>query len=332
MPAYTSAQRVRIVIVGAVVPLLIAGVGIAVMFSWSDLPDPIAIHWGQSDGPNGFGTVTELAFLVGLTVLFFAAIATLGCFTMRAGSTQSYVPRLLVAVSVWLSVFLTGGIVGTVALQRGLVDATSAPDPTLPLLVSCLIALPIGAAAWFLTPRAATIAVEPTDAPVLDLGTDERVLWQRSVGPNAAFVVVLVIAVLLLMGGVVLALLTGEPESVPLVVIPAIIVFATSTTLFWKVRVDAKAVTTRSSVGWPRFRYPLSEIVAARAVQLEPLREFGGWGIRVGGGGRLGIVLRSGEALEVERGNGRVFVVTVDDASTAAALINGLVRRAAVTG
>jgi len=332
MPAYTPAQRIRIVIIGAVVPLLIAIIGIAVMFSWTDLPDPIAIHWGVGDGPNGFGTVTELALLVGLTVLLFAAIATIGTLTTRAGASPSYIPRLLVAVSVWLSVFLTGGIVGTVALQRGLVNAAAAPDPALALLVACLIAVPIGAAAWFLTPKAATVAAEPIDAPVLDLATDERVLWQRNVGPNAAFVVVLAIAVLLLVGGTVLAILTGEPETVPLVVIPAIIVFATSTTLFWKIRVDATAFTTRSSVGWPRYRYAIDEITEARAVTLEPLREFGGWGIRIGAGGRLGIVLRAGEALEVERRDGRIFVVTVDDATTAAALINGLVRRAAVTG
>jgi len=332
MSAYTPAQRVRIVALGAVVPLLVAGIGIATILSWTDLPDPVATHWGIDDGPNGFGTVTQLALLIGLTVLGFAALATIGTLVMRAAPTQSYVPRVLIATSAWLSVFITLGIGGTVAIQRGLTDAADAPDPTSSLLVACLIAVPIGVAAWFLTPKAAVLEVAPTDAPVLQLASDERVLWQRSIGPNAAFVVVLVVAILLLVGGTVVALIAGGAESVPLVVIPAIIVFATSTTLFWKVRVDATAFTTRSSVGWPRYRYSISEIVEARAVTLEPLREFGGWGIRFGAGGRLGIVMRAGEALEVERRDGRVFVVTVDDATTAAALINGLVRRSAVTG
>ncbi|MBD3752872.1 MAG: hypothetical protein IE935_10685 [Micrococcales bacterium] len=45
--------------------------------------------------------------------------------------------------------------------------------------------------------------------------------------------------------------------------------------------------------------------------------------------GRRGVVLRRGEALEVTRRSGRVFVVTVDDASTASALLIALRQRAA---
>ncbi|MGW4054838.1 hypothetical protein ACWENA_28850 [Streptomyces sp. NPDC004779] len=39
------------------------------------------------------------------------------------------------------------------------------------------------------------------------------------------------------------------------------------------------------------------------------------------------MILRSGEALVVRRGNGREFAVTVPDARTAAALLNTLVER-----
>ncbi|MFL1430121.1 MULTISPECIES: hypothetical protein [unclassified Nocardiopsis] len=45
-------------------------------------------------------------------------------------------------------------------------------------------------------------------------------------------------------------------------------------------------------------------------------------------GGRVGLVLRRGEALMVERSGGRSFVVTVDDAATAAALLNTMAERA----
>jgi len=330
--AYTTAQRIRIAVVGAVIPLLVAGIGIALMYSWTDLPDPIAIHWGVDDGPNGFGSVLVIALLIGALVAIFAGVAILVIAPMRAGSTPTYIPRVLVATSVWLSLFLTIGLVGSVATQRGLMDAALAPSPLIPLLVACAVAFPLGAIAWVATPRAATAATPAGDAPALDLGTDERVLWQRSATPSPLFVGVFVVAVLLLVAGAVTAAVTGDAESVPLVVLPAIIVLATSTTLFWKVRVDATAFTTRSSVGWPRYRYAIADIAEARAVQLEPLREFGGWGIRFGVKGRLGIVLRAGEALEVERRDGRALVVTVDDATTAAALINGLVRRAVVTG
>ena len=38
--------------------------------------------------------------------------------------------------------------------------------------------------------------------------------------------------------------------------------------------------------------------------------------------GRFGIVLRTGEGIEVTGENGRVMVVTIDDAATAAAVLS----------
>ena len=63
---------------------------------------------------------------------------------------------------------------------------------------------------------------------------------------------------------------------------------------------------------------------------VSPLAEFGGWGYRVGRGGRVGVVLRTGEGLQVERSGGRSFVVTIDDAATGAALLNTLAARSRV--
>ena len=53
-----------------------------------------------------------------------------------------------------------------------------------------------------------------------------------------------------------------------------------------------------------------------------PFGDFGGWGIRWGIDGRFGIVLRTGEGIEVTGENGRVRVVTIDDAATAAAVLS----------
>ena len=72
----------------------------------------------------------------------------------------------------------------------------------------------------------------------------------------------------------------------------------------------------------------IEEVEEAVVVQVNPLREFGGWGIRTGVGGRIGVVMRGGEALEVVRTGGRRVVVTVDDAATGAALLNTLAGRA----
>jgi len=74
-------------------------------------------------------------------------------------------------------------------------------------------------------------------------------------------------------------------------------------------------------MGWPRIEIPAAEIASVRAVRVDPFAEFGGWGYRFGVDGRRGVVLRAGDALEVARTNGRVFVVTVDDAATAASVL-----------
>jgi hypothetical protein len=77
----------------------------------------------------------------------------------------------------------------------------------------------------------------------------------------------------------------------------------------------------RSAAGWPRLEIPAAEIASTRSVRIDPFAEFGGWGYRFGTDGRRGFVLRAGEALEVTRTDGRVFVVTVDDATTAASVL-----------
>ena len=95
----------------------------------------------------------------------------------------------------------------------------------------------------------------------------------------------------------------------------------------FSVVVDRRGLVVRGVLGVPRVVVPLDEVVRAGAVQISPFADFGGWGYRVGRAGRIGVVVRTGEAIEVERTGGRSFVVTVDDAATAAALLNTLAAR-----
>jgi hypothetical protein len=94
------------------------------------------------------------------------------------------------------------------------------------------------------------------------------------------------------------------------------------------VTVNRDGLTVRSAIGKPRFRVPLEEVIKAEVVAVRPMREFGGFGIRGDGHGRVGVVIRTGEMLQVHRTGDRIFVVTVDDAATGAALLNTLAGRA----
>jgi hypothetical protein len=75
-------------------------------------------------------------------------------------------------------------------------------------------------------------------------------------------------------------------------------------------------------------RVPLNRIAGAQAVVLDPLAH-GGWGYR---GGltlfrKVAIVVRAGAAVRLDLNDGRQLFVTVDDATTAAQLLNALLKR-----
>ncbi len=76
---------------------------------------------------------------------------------------------------------------------------------------------------------------------------------------------------------------------------------------------------------WPRQRIAMDRIVTADAIDLRPM-EHGGWGYRgsVTLMGRAAIVVRGGEALDLRLTGGQRLTITVDDARTAAGLINDL--------
>jgi hypothetical protein len=100
-------------------------------------------------------------------------------------------------------------------------------------------------------------------------------------------------------------------------------------TASWPVRVDEAGLTVRSALGWPQFVVTAADVESAAVAQVTPLGEFGGYGLRYAPNGRVGIITRRGEALDVKRRNGRSLVVTVDDAGTAAGLLTTLSARVA---
>ena len=176
------------------------------------------------------------------------------------------------------------------------------------------------------TAQAATLPATP-----LALAAHEQVLWMRttSIAQGAAIAIfagVLVLAVAAAVAGV-----TGaDPLVVWLLVgCAALLLVLAATTLAFHVRVDDSGLHVDSVLGIPRFHVPLADIESAARVEVNPMGEFGGWGLRLSTGRRFGVVLRAGDAIEVLRRSGKRFVVTVDDAATGAALLEALVSRAA---
>jgi len=290
--------------------------------SWrAELPDPIASHWGADGTANGFSSLTAVVrtMLIGgsLLVLGFGAI------TLWLGQS-AWTRRVGAAATIWSALFVSTLTVGSLSIQRGLADARDAGGIDGVLLLAIVISLVpaiIVAAAVAGDPHQPTAERVDRHAPRVELAAGERAHWSGVAQSTAA--VLLGLAAVALVSAVVA--LTHLWVLLIVVLLLTALVAGMSSVV---VRIDEDGVTIRSPLGWPRTRIPLDEVVRADVTTVRPLRDFGGWGWRVGRAGRIGVALRAGEALLVERTGDRSVVVTVDNAAAAAGLVNALADRA----
>ncbi|MFF6790720.1 DUF1648 domain-containing protein [Streptomyces filamentosus] len=294
--------------------VLAAGAYLLLLALWSDrLPDRLATHFTLAGEPDDFTGRTAFAAAGTVVLLVLGAAWTL--FTQRA--------------ALW-GAWLTAGLLGTL-LCLLLGDNLDVTDPAAVSFPLGGLAVAAGAGAVLaLAGHALSRLVPPEDgpahdtgvdpeAPRLDLGSGEVAGWSRA----TASAPLTALGLLFLAVGAVAPLLGGWPL-LPLALLVAVPGLALARV---RVGVDRRGLTVRSTlIPRPRLHVPLADIAGADARDVHALREFGGWGYRFRTH-RTGVILRSGEALVVRRGDGREFAVTVPDARTAAALLNTLVER-----
>jgi uncharacterized membrane protein len=318
------------VIVGGVVPLVIVVVATAVMVSWlPELPSPVATHWGATGGPDGFGSAWTILTIPLPVSLGFGALAVGFSWSARPSGLLGGGQKLLLVTSVFLSGLLSSLALWALAIQRGLSDASQAPSITPAALAAAAIGLVLAAIGWFLLPRmdnslVDTEWVDAEEPEPLRVGPSERVAWSKSIRITGGILVLLGAVVVVLCGALIVPFSTGSQGPViPIVVVVFVTLVAVGTS-FWRVSVDYRGLVVRSLLGWPRFTIRPGDIRSVHVVQINPVADFGGWGWRWVGGRRVGIIMRAGEAIEVTRQSGSVFVVTVDDAETGVSVLAAL--------
>lgn len=314
----------RSILAAVGLPLVIGAVGAVLVRSWHDeLPARVATHWGLDGTADGFSRASAVPWLVGG---FAAAFALIGLALVLAVRADGTVTRVVAATTAGTTAFVTALVVGLTEPQRGLADAAGAPLPGGAILAALAAGVAVGAVAALLVPRWHTRGGSlPADAPRLAVGAGERVVWTRSVASGS-------LPALVLVGGVgvtaVVAVGTRQWWLLALSLVLAVLAVAMFSIT---VTVDERGLSVRGRFGWPRMHTSIDRIERAGTVTVRPVRDFGGWGYRISAVGPLrgtrGYVLRGGEALLVERTDGVRTVVTVDDAGTAAALLNGLLER-----
>lgn len=339
MTAEVRRARTAFLRLGVMAPLMLLGLSLAVVLVWMpQLPDPVAIHWSGS-GPDGFGPrwTATLPSLIGIGMVLVAAATVLivhrvppgtaGERTARAARAPwSATARFLGAMNLGLAAFIASLTVVAAGIQRGLSDAADAPEiaPWLFLAVALLL---IGAIlGWVLqppTPPFTPRPISPEGTPIL---ASETVAWfgEVSMARSGKIVLGTALALLTVLAAVTFAL---DPRAGGIVLATLLLVLvAIACTVVFRVRVNAEGLRVRSLIGWPSTRIPLADVERVQITDIDPFSEFGGWGWRIGLDGRRGVVMRKGEALQVTHG-GRVFVVTVDGAAEAAAVLEGLRAR-----
>jgi hypothetical protein len=315
-------------VIAILVPLVVTLVGILVIVPFVPARD-IAVHWGPSGEPDGYApawvTVLVLAIVGVLTPLAFG----IPLFATRRDGV-SFTQKTLAVVSLWLAVFLVllGGW-----MIFGQQDAGAAPPPVgLGLLLAFGVSLPVAVLAWAFAPP--IVPVEPVGTPAepLPIADGERAVWLGRTRLATPGLIVVVLAILLSAAAGVFAAIVTDGAAAAVLGVPVLVLALLLTTSYWTVRADATGLTVRSATGWPWFHVAADEIAQAGTTRATALGEFGGWGIRFGRGRRLGIIMRSGEALEVQNRDGGALVVTVDDAGTAARLLSAVAHRATERG
>lgn len=305
----------------AVLPAPTAGVlGSLLVASWRGvLPDPVATHW-STDGADGFtslGIVVVLPALIGLVGTCLGALA----FMLRDRS----VVRISLGIVVGVVVSTIVIVVLATETQRGLGSAGDAATPSWGIVLAWLVGLAAGAgsAALVRVRRAPEAPKDVGERPDVALAPGDRAVWTRVATTSAGATSVIAVA----LGTLITTSLVLR--SWPVIAVAVVVLAVTA--LMWSVRVtvDRRGLAVRGRAGWPRTVIPISDLDHAEYVHIRALRDFGGFGYRVALHGDLkgakGFVLRSGDALLVVRRDGGREVVVVDDARTAAGLINRLV-------
>lgn len=307
----------------AAVALALAPIGLALVWLVvrEDLPGRLATHFGLDGTPDGFQPAGVFAaWLLPLTFAMAAAGIVL--------VARLRVPGVPIVVGVFGYMTWLFAAIGadTLLSARGVVDPRDIRSGAAHLVPVILLAVAAGLLLWRLTPPGPRPEGPAGRAPVYPVAPGERVVW---LGSASSTLLGRIAGALMLAGLLLLALAwLVSGDALPALLTSGGAVLLAGLATGWcrsvHVRVDNDGVVARlGGMPWPVFRTPIERIEDARAELIEPLA-WGGWGYRLSRRGSA-IVVRRGPGVVLRRTGRADLAITVDDAETAAAVVNGLV-------
>lgn len=322
-------------LVGLIVPGIVLVASVAVQLIWLPrIPNPAATHWGPSGLPDGFGapwTNLVLFAVLSLVTLFLPQLQLLqqrGMAPANATGTWASANRWLPAFALGLVVSLQTNALGVALTQLDAADARETGSTLGWLIGGWVAGAAVGVVGYLLQPR---VRIDPETgeptAQALPLGESERAAWVGEIRPSRGVAWGLA-AVNLLVAAMTAWMFTVEPLAgwISLGVF-ALVAVSTGMCMWFSVRISSTGFEARSRFGWPVFRVQADDVADVVTARIEPLGEFGGWGLRFAGG-RTGIVPRGGEGIVITKRSGKVLVATLDGAEEAAAVLAAAAAKA----
>lgn len=327
-PQLAKAKRAAL-IVGTALPLLILLVSTVLQLAWLPrMPNPAAVHWGPSGLPDGFGSPWQnLGLFVGVNVIMLA-LPLVGRFQASRPSTGlpkatwASGSRFLPAFVLGMTVSMQAQGIGSSLVQLDAADARDTGSTLWVLIGGFAGGTIVGLVAFLLQPmlQLDPEAGEPAAEP-LPLSGAERAVWVGEVTPSRTMSWVVTSTIVML---VALSVWMFTIEAVAGWITLGTLVFCAALMLMcmrFSVRIGAQGFEAKSMIGFPVFRVPAEDVASVVTAEINPLGEFGGWGLRFSGN-RTGIVPRSGEGIVITKRDGRVLVATLAGAEEAAAVLS----------
>ncbi|WP_255136776.1 DUF1648 domain-containing protein [Streptomyces somaliensis] len=297
--------------------VLLAGMPLAVS---GRLPERMATHWSGAGRPDGSMPLWAAAFFPALIWTLLVAGTGLGALWAKdrsGGGARGWASISLLAGGV----FMVGGQASVVRANLDRTDWRQAGSVTGQVVVTLVVAVVVGLAAWRVVGKGSAARGRSADGPRMELPAGRRFAWfSRASNPWLHATAAVTGAVALI--AAVAALIGLTAPHWPLIAgfaLTSILVLGCASV---QVAVSEKGLKVSfGPFGWPVRRWAVEDIESARAEDRSP-SQVGGWGYRLSGMGTT-VMLRGGECLVIRAGGGD-FAVSVDDAERGAALLNSL--------
>lgn len=322
-----TTPRTQAAVVGIGAPLatlaLILG---PVLVGFNDLPDPIATGWaggGEARTPASPSTFLAIQAAAAIVSAVLFALGGFQRFKVPIiNGTAAVVAASMAPTFAVLSISVMGA-------NRGIDDWRQAQDPGLLWLILAITTpfIAIAAVGWLMRSTFLTRSGPVLDPPSagLPLSETSAAAWHSqatSSWPRLIAIPLLIVSLVTAIVG------TFQAGAVGLLLGAVCAVVALSCLAFSSilVSVDRRGLTVRyGPLPWPKSHVALDSIKTASSIDVRPT-EHGGWGYRGSRKlfGKAAVVVRGGDGIRVDLTDGTEFVVTVDNATQGAGVLNDL--------